>query len=75
MKPLGYDKMINFGYEDCADILQYGSPSAKSHIKGKGGVIRNSMNPKSKASSRRIYKRVSRNEGKETCKNYKKDYE
>lgn len=62
MKPLGYEKMLSFGYEDCGDIQEYGSPSHKSRLPSKNGKdIKNSFrNPKKKAEARRYFKRVSR---------------
>jgi len=66
--------MTHFGYEDLRDISEYGSPSAKSHTRGNGGDIRNSLDPKTKASARRRYKRIDRSQAKNACKNYSKEY-
>lgn len=69
MKPLGYEHMTNFGYEDLGDIQDYGSPSHKSRIPGKNGDIKNSFRkPKKKAEARRIWKRKSRIESKKLSK-------
>lgn len=71
MKPIGYENMINFGYEDLGDIQAYGSPSHKSRIPGKNGDIHNSFrNSKNKAKARRYYKRIERAKGKQDCNNY-----
>jgi hypothetical protein len=60
MKPLGYSKMINFGYEDLADIYCYGSPSSKSHIRKHREVKNSFRSPSQKYKSRRYYKRFER---------------
>ena len=71
MKPLGYEKMINLGYEDLGDIQWYGSPSHKNQLPGKSGDIHNTFrSPKKKAEARRIYKRISRAEGKRLSKEF-----
>ena len=71
MKPLGYEKMINYNYEDLGDIAEYGSPSRKSHLPGKGGDIHNSFhNTKNKAKARRIFKRIQRAKNKKLCEDY-----
>ena len=67
--------MIDFGFEDLVDIQRYGSPSAISRPPGKNGERKNSFrNPRRKATARRYYKRISRNEGKNVCHNESQDY-
>lgn len=66
MKPLGFEEMIDFGYEDIAAIQLYGSPSHKSNLPSKNGDIKNSFrNVVNKAKARRHFKR------KESQKNQK----
>lgn len=43
MKPLGWEFMINHGYEDIKDIQNYGSPSHVLRVPSKNGDIRNSF--------------------------------
>ena len=69
MKPQSFEHMVDFGYEDCGSILEYGSPSAKAHIRGKGGDIRNSFkNPHNKSKARRYFKRLDRRKAVEEIK-------
>lgn len=58
MKPYGLPRILDLIQPDCADINLYALKSSSSHIKGKGGDIRNSVrNSAVKRATRRIYKK------------------
>lgn len=66
MKPLGWEAMVHFRYEDRGDIQNYGSPSRTSRLPSKNGDTKNSFrNPLKKAEARRIWKRKNRQKAKQ----------
>jgi len=70
MKPYGLPR--NHDAEDCdlADIQLYGRKSSKSRIASKSGDIKNSFrSTKSKAATRRIWKKKARAKFKKDIKN------
>ena len=65
MKPYGIPRVPEAGaYPDLADINRFGFKSSRSRIKRHGHIKNSFHRPSSKASSRRIWKKLARRDGK-----------
>ncbi len=68
MKPYGLPNNDSVNNPDVADIGEYARPGRCGHLPGKGGDIRSYFkNAAAKATTRRLYKRRARREGRVVC--------
>jgi hypothetical protein len=68
MKAYGVPRTLELENPDLADLKKYGSPGSMGNVKGPGGDYHSMFrSAKTKAKTRRYFKRLARKYGKSLC--------